>query len=203
MGWDFRRGATKQDIVNDRTRTRSYGGRRQETLKHTVVGKVLWAVQRLSYLDVEGQVAEKEDGTPEQETFIACYLLENQVGFGWGYKDLCEDMNPYYFDCPISYLDMAPERCAEWRATVREQHAAKAAKRKEQNAVNLEVGQTVRLVDGCTPGYLKVTSLKPLQGTFGGETYRIKRRLIAPPNEQEVFRAQEARINAQEGSANV
>lgn len=32
-------------------------------------------------------------------------------------------MHPYYYSCPLSYLDLAPEQSAEWRAGVRAYHA--------------------------------------------------------------------------------
>lgn len=52
-------------------------------------------------------------------------------GGGWGYKDMDEDMAPFYYDCPVSYLD-APAEPSEngkaWRAAVRE-HAQRKAKR--------------------------------------------------------------------------
>lgn len=30
---------------------------------------------------------------------------------------------PYYYSCPLSYLDLAPEQSADWRAGVRAYHA--------------------------------------------------------------------------------
>ena len=32
-------------------------------------------------------------------------------------------MHPYYYTCPLSYLDLAPEQSADWRAGVRAYHA--------------------------------------------------------------------------------
>ena len=34
-----------------------------------------------------------------------------------------ESMHPYYYTCPLSYLDLAPEQSADWRAGVRAYHA--------------------------------------------------------------------------------
>jgi hypothetical protein len=31
-------------------------------------------------------------------------------------------MHPYYYSCPLSYLDLAPEQSADWRAGVRAYH---------------------------------------------------------------------------------
>ena len=45
----------------------------------------------------------------------------------WGYKDLDEAMFPYYFSCPLKYLDMVPIEIygghPEWRERVRAYHA--------------------------------------------------------------------------------
>ena len=52
----------------------------------------------------------------------AAICLERSGG-QWGYKPLDESMHPYYYSCPLSYLDLAPEQSAEWRAGVRAYHA--------------------------------------------------------------------------------
>jgi hypothetical protein len=53
---------------------------------------------------------------------------------GWGYKDLDESMGPYYFSCPLKYLDMVPiDRYggnAEWRAGVVAYHERQREKQK-------------------------------------------------------------------------
>ena len=53
--------------------------------------------------------------------YIRCDLLERSGG-QWGYKPLDESMHPYYYTCPLSYLDLAPEQSADWRAGVRAFH---------------------------------------------------------------------------------
>jgi len=52
---------------------------------------------------------------------IGCHLLESE-GREWGYKFLVEAEHPYYYSCPLRYLDMAPQRCATWRARVHAFH---------------------------------------------------------------------------------
>lgn len=48
---------------------------------------------------------------------------------GWGYKSMDESAGPYYFDCPVSYLDKADvapgPHAAAWREKVRQFHADK------------------------------------------------------------------------------
>ena len=38
------------------------------------------------------------------EVFVALYLISNSKG-EWGYKDLDDSVGPYYFDCPLSYIE--------------------------------------------------------------------------------------------------
>ncbi len=61
----------------------------------------------------------------ESLNFIRCDLLESSSE-GWGYKALEESSHPYYYDCPLHYLDLAPEQSADWRSGVRQFHADQA-----------------------------------------------------------------------------
>jgi hypothetical protein len=56
--------------------------------------------------------------------YIGCHLLESSGG-EWGYKSLDESVHPYYYSCPLRYLDMAPVRSSEWREGVRAYHAGR------------------------------------------------------------------------------
>jgi hypothetical protein len=77
-------------------------------------------VRRGSDAKVEGV---HRDLAPGQSLrYIRCDLLERS-GNQWGYKPLDESMHPYYYSCPLSYLDLAPEQSADWRAGVRAYHA--------------------------------------------------------------------------------
>jgi hypothetical protein len=80
------------------------------SLVHEHGADVLWAVQRTS-----------QNAQPF-ETHIACFLIE-----GSGYKGMDECEHPYYYSCPVEYLDLAPQACAEWRARVRRYHAIEHA----------------------------------------------------------------------------
>jgi hypothetical protein len=105
-GWD-----TRKQLVDHLIK-----GNGVTTLKHCFKGNNLWAVQ-------EGY---KSDGTPIR--FIGLYLLRGSNGSrdGWGYKDMDESAGPYYFNCPLSYLDMVAcpgGHATEWREGVRAYHA--------------------------------------------------------------------------------
>jgi len=50
---------------------------------------------------------------------------------GWGHKSMTETCGPYYFDCPLSYLDAASAptgHAVEWRQKVREYWSARKAR---------------------------------------------------------------------------
>ena len=53
------------------------------------------------------------------------------------YKDMTESMHPYFYDCPLAFLEAAPEVCAEWREKVRAFHAAKARTFKADDRVTI------------------------------------------------------------------
>jgi hypothetical protein len=77
------------------------------------------------------------------ERYIGCDLLRKHPGHGWGYKDLTESMHPYYYTCPLSYLETVPVACEEWREQVREYHDKKRkSKRKETQPCNAQAART-------------------------------------------------------------
>lgn len=57
----------------------------------------------------------------EGTAYIVLFHLSRAGGLH-GYKDFCERMHPYYYDCPLEYLDLAPETNADWRRCVRAYH---------------------------------------------------------------------------------
>lgn len=54
--------------------------------------------------------------------FINCDVLEYRHG-QWMHKPICEEMHPYYYSCPLGYLQLAPATCKEWREQVVKYHA--------------------------------------------------------------------------------
>lgn len=114
MGWLFKYGATRSDLIRELSdksvvQLRPNGGT-FATLRRCTRGNVLWALH------------ESIDPDGVSTRFIACYLLQRSAE-GWGYKDMDESMGPYYYTCPISYLDEASEPISEtarkWREEVR------------------------------------------------------------------------------------
>jgi hypothetical protein len=118
MGWDFTRGATKQDIIERLIREQTFPSYHEpgttihrKTIAHKDVGGVLWSVIELT---------KTKDNQSTTERIIGCDLLARNPGYGWGYKGLQESSGPYFYSCPLEYLDMVPDvKDAEWRAEVR------------------------------------------------------------------------------------
>jgi len=119
MGATVFPGYSKQDVIDHVTRVYEDHKCRYTTVATYIVGNVLWAVVELM-AKVDGFRGLPSYGDVR---IIACYLLGNESGSGWGYKDLEESMSPYHYSCPLQFLSMTPEKSPEWRAKVRNWHA--------------------------------------------------------------------------------
>lgn len=124
MGWDFTQGASKADIIASLTKEESgdaqqWSNKEQKslplgyrynrrTLEWSVRGNVLWTVEEVI----------RHKNPDETTRFIGCYLLSKQRNYGYGYKAMCERAGPYYYSCPLKFLNMVPVACQEWRDKV-------------------------------------------------------------------------------------
>lgn len=154
MGWSFLKGTSKEDIINYLSENQSD----RTVIAHALRGNVLWTVN---------------ESTATKERWIVCNLLESSRDYGWGYKDMEEAVHPYYYTCPVTWLDMVEETNPKWRAIVREE-AAKVAKTKAL-VRKIEVGDNIYLKDGLAPnGPFVVKSVKPLIATHQYMSYRLK-----------------------------
>jgi len=161
MGWTFPMGASRSDVIEDLTREQITPLRTFRTLKKCFRGNTMYALHESE--PVEGPTVR----------FLVVYLLQRHDG-DWGYKDMDESMEPYYYDCPVSYLDAATEptseRARQWRADVREKAALRASKKPRKGEI--------WTLNGCRIPHVKITSLKPLRGWAEGSIYKIKRSLL-------------------------
>ena len=146
MGWLFKAGSTRKELVEERTRSWAGAGADNTvvstvSLAHCYRGNpfsgVLWAVwERTSTKD--GQQAQPT------ERWITCDLLRYQKDYGWGYKDLDESMHPFYYSCPLGYLEKVPidqyGGNAEWREGVRGYHAQQKTTMTRLKGVKLTFG---------------------------------------------------------------
>ena len=112
MGWTYPYHTEKKsDLINQIMRDLTWENEKFKTypVKKCVRGNVLWVL---------AESKSKLDDTSEK--FILCYVMEKYNT--WGYKDMDESMHPYYYSCPLSYLELAPEKNREWRNGVRSHH---------------------------------------------------------------------------------
>lgn len=112
MGWYGNKGNRKY-VIEQLTA----GNNRTKCIRHCFRGNafkgVLWQVWECSILS---------------KTFITVDILE-YINGQWYNKPLDESMGPYYYSCPLAYLDLAPVENAVWRKSVYEYHAKAKSKR--------------------------------------------------------------------------
>ena len=120
MGWTFVR-RTRDQLIRELLAPQASERACCDVIDYTLDGDVLWTVVRITarQAGVMGLAA------GESVFHIGCHLLESAGGH-WGYKSLDESVHPYYYACPLRYLDMAPVRSPEWRERVHRFHAGRA-----------------------------------------------------------------------------
>ncbi|MGH8302755.1 MAG: hypothetical protein ACRET5_14950 [Steroidobacteraceae bacterium] len=121
MGWYFSR-QTRDKLIRELIRPHESDRARSEVIAHSLRGNVLWSVVRVT-VKQPGLLDPKQD---ESKTFIHCDLLQGS-GCEWGYKPMDESMHPYYYSCPLKYLEMAPVQSRDWREGVRAYHTHRRA----------------------------------------------------------------------------
>lgn len=115
MGWLFG-SHSRKSVIDERIAPNTMPGGTHTVIAHCTRGNVLWTVNEIKFAD------------GETKRYIGCTLMERH-GSSWGYKEMGESMHPYYYTCPLRYLDMAPEENAKWREGVREYNRASGAVR--------------------------------------------------------------------------
>ena len=123
MGWYYSR-QTRAQLIQELIQPQEGEPAHYQVIAHTLHGNVLWSVVRITAKEAGAFGLDVGEST----TFIRCDLLQGS-GNDWGYKPLEETMHPYYYSCPLHYLDMAPEQCRDWRDGVRAHHAQRHARK--------------------------------------------------------------------------
>ena len=155
MGWLFSEGQTKQELVENRTKswerdTEDKEGNKihitSKCIAQSLKGNSLWTVWEVT----KTPIGEAEDVVGESHRYIALDLLSSQRGYGWGYKDLDETCGPCEVNCPLKFLEMVPvpdsEYAAPWREKVKAYHAEQAEKKKKRGKI--VAGSRLVLIDG-------------------------------------------------------
>lgn len=118
MGWLFS-SRTRSELIQDLIRPEDTARASVRVLVHTLRGNVLWSVSEVT-AKATGVYPDLAPG--ESVRYIRCDLLQRSGG-EWGYKAMDESMAPYYYSCPLRYLDMAKELSPGWREKVHAHHA--------------------------------------------------------------------------------
>ena len=121
MGWYFNTMITRKELVAELTKPWGNEKGSRKCLAHCFRGNAfsgtLWSVWEVTYTD---------SSVPSQR-WIQCDLLQYRRDDGWGYKPMDEAMYPYYFSCPLGYLNMVPideyGGNEDWREGVFSYHA--------------------------------------------------------------------------------
>jgi len=122
MGWLFKHNFSRAMLVEHLTKPYDGEETSNRTIAHCLRGNVLWSVLEIT-AKVDGlKMDESVLSVGQSKRFIACNLLARESGCGWGYKDMIERMHPFYYTCPLIYLEMVPVACREWREKVYEYH---------------------------------------------------------------------------------
>ena len=117
MGWYFSR-QTRDQLIRELIQPQENERAHSEVIAHALRGNVLWSVARIT----AKQAGFMKLAAGDSINVIRCDLLQGSGG-EWGHKPLDESMHPYYYSCPLRYLDMAPVQSPEWREGVRAHHA--------------------------------------------------------------------------------
>ena len=174
MGYTYIDGMTRQGMVDYLTKPSSFTTtkgifRSMRTLAKSLRGSQLWVVTEVTDRDLNA-------GTETVEKVINLHLLDCYAHC-CGYKSFGEAEHPYYYDCPLKYLDMAPVKCQEWRDGVRKRLADKAAKRQRHQSA--QVGEIRQIVNGNIP-WVKIVGIvgRKVHGEYRGTVYNVAPRFM-------------------------
>jgi hypothetical protein len=139
MGWLFKPGSNRKGLIEERQKGWEHQQANGTLIKSSCLAAcyrgnpfsgVLWSVWERTF-EKDGQQVE-----PTQRWIVCDLLRYDRCDEGWGYKDMEESMHPYYYSCPLGYLEMVPidqfGGNAEWRGMVHEHHERLKEKRQQR-----------------------------------------------------------------------
>lgn len=125
MGWFVGFNRTRKELIAELIKTEHLEHASRHTLRHCVRGNVLWSLVEIRFTN---------ELECEPYRYIACDLMQKIDGY-WGNKPLSEIDHPYYYSCPLSYLEAAPVQSDAWRRRVQTYHEALRARRMTKHRV--------------------------------------------------------------------
>lgn len=162
MGTYYTTGASRADVIRELTAgwTNAETGVVVKVLEKAAILNTLWTVEEMT-----------APGKPPERA-IGCYLLSKHGG-DWGYKPMSEGVGPYYYDCPLRFLDAVPVANEEWRHKVLAHHAELAIERVK--LAHVQLYETWSIVNARNLDSVVIVNLKPLLGhARNGKRYRLQ-----------------------------
>lgn len=130
MGWTsyhagyYKNGKIDRKAECDDVFTWDNNGQKCTVLKSAMVGSVYYAAVKIQ---------NENTGFDGVVGAVVLTSVDNKDYYNFAYKDMTEDMLPYYFDCPKGILNLLTptdnESANEWRAKCRAKFAAKKEKK--------------------------------------------------------------------------
>ncbi|WP_196769057.1 DUF6927 domain-containing protein [Neomoorella thermoacetica] len=131
---------------------------------------------------------ETGDASGPKEVFAVVCLLSYRPKdyFNFGYKDMSEDMGPYYYNCPERILKLLTptenKLALEWREKCWERIRAKKARPKLREGMIIQFVEPLQFSNGVKENIFKLEDLRRLIVTDRwGFRYRIRRKSLEKP----------------------
>lgn len=122
MGWLFT-DQSQHELIRDLLRPQEGDTVSSVILDSQRTTDALWVLVELTAKQ-DGAVGLPKVG--DKLNVIYCHLLQSSEG-QWGYKSMDESSHPYYYTCPLRFLERAPVQSAAWRESVQAFHARQIA----------------------------------------------------------------------------
>lgn len=130
------------------------------------------------------------DASGPKEVFAVVYLLSYRPKdyFNFGYKDMSEDMGPYYYNCPEHILKLLTptenKLALEWREKCWERIRAKKARPKLREGMIIKFAEPIEFTSGIKESVFQIKDLRRLiVADRWGYQYKIRRKRLEEPFE--------------------
>lgn len=179
MGWDGHGKRNRETVLAEISKPQTWTYKGVTTaltpLETADKGAEVWQVVRVENTQADGAKIERVE--------IRLTLFEKQGGEICT-KTMGESSHPYYYGCPLKFLDMVPcpdsDYAWAWRAEVRRLANERNESNRQTAATirKLKIGNTVRIIGASDIAQGVIVSLKPLAVNAGGVNYKLPRKML-------------------------
>jgi len=162
MGWTSFTNTNKKEVIAE------IKSMYPSDMEWSLAGNNLWGL-----FELQNDTAKYVKG----QKVILLYLLQSCGKNAYGYKDLCESMSPYHYNCPLKFLKAAVVESPEWREDVVKYHSSKGTMR--GLVASIKIGDIIKLKN-CKIKEVKVVATNPLRAAAMNThvVYRIPSKFI-------------------------